>query len=460
VNSPHYRGKRRSRDIPTGIKAAYLRALRDPGLLSLQTDAAIIEAPALPMAQICSRCAGANPDEAAYCHRDGFPLSGVPVAKPPGSGARPFPSPLVFASGQACYNFDQLARACEDDWSAGAAALRSGLLAAFFRHIGRNDLAQAARGAADGPDIDLGLNDLLGAPPGLAAAPPQLRLLSPSEVDLPIRVREGPSFDLRLGNRGGRLLCGSVRADSPWLALAEEGPATRKAFKFRRDWMIRVHVRGRLLGACSRPFDGRLEVSSNGGDAAVVVRVWVAARPFPYGPLAGAAAPRDLVARVRRAPQQAAPWFENGSVEAWYRANGWPYPVTAPPASGLDAVRRFFHALGLPDRFDDPPAAPPVRAAIALHGAVGQEVMHRLTAKPRGHDARPLSARATSDQTWLDGASASILLVVPEVPNRPSETLHARVNLTLNDLYQTVVLVSLSVAAAGETPPARGGGRA
>jgi hypothetical protein len=131
------------------------------------------------------------------------------------SGVRPFPSPLVFASGQVCYNFDQLAQVCEDDWPAGAAALRSGLLAAFFRHIGRNDRAQAARAAADGPDIDLGLNDLLGALPGLAAAPPPFRLLSPPEADLPLRVREEPSFDLRLGNRGRRLLCGAVRADSP-----------------------------------------------------------------------------------------------------------------------------------------------------------------------------------------------------------------------------------------------------
>ena len=89
-----------------------------------------------------------------------------------------------------------------------------------------------------------------------------------------------------------------------------------------------------------------------------------------------------------------------------------------------------------------------------MRGTVGQSVKHRLTATPKDRVGRPFSARATSSQTWLqvgqtelDGKTATIPLVVPAVPNRPVAQLQAQVNLTLNDIYQTELLVILTVEA-------------
>jgi hypothetical protein len=75
-----------------------------------------------------------------------------------------------------------------------------------------------------------------------------------------------------------------------------------------------------------------------------------------------------------------------------------------------------------------------------------------------------MSAHATSDQDWLrigptsiNDSSATVLLVVRTVPNKPGQTLQARVTLTLNNKYQRVIPVTLSVtdmaAAYGQQRP-------
>ena len=51
--------------------------------------------------------------------------------------------------------------------------------------------------------------------------------------------------------------------------------------------------------------------------------------------------------QARTFPKEAAALFYDGSVQAWYRANGWIYPVEGEPASGTAAVQQFFEALGL-----------------------------------------------------------------------------------------------------------------
>ena len=59
-----------------------------------------------------------------------------------------FVAPFVFPSGRACWTFDELALACQDDWTAAVELLRVGALEAFMGGIGRHDLAASAREAA------------------------------------------------------------------------------------------------------------------------------------------------------------------------------------------------------------------------------------------------------------------------------------------------------------------------
>jgi hypothetical protein len=458
--------------------------------------------------------------------------------------------------------------------------------------------------------------------------------------------------ELCLTNRGTCLLYGSVTSDCLWLTVGDAPGAAKKVFQFNREQAIPVQVRGRYLRAGKQPLEGQLSVESNAGSATVLVRASVPLQPFPTGVLAGARNPRQLVDRARAAPREAAALFDSGAVAAWYRQNGWPYPVPAPRASGLDALKQFLKALGLPDDlalpapaapapcgprpfpegvlagartprelvdkaraapaqaaplFDggavadwyrdngwpypvqgprasgvdalfqflqalgvtDSPAeavpavpaapapggprpfpegvlagartprqladkaraapaeaaplfdrgtvaewyrhsgwpypvqgpratgldavvqflqalgvtdlAPPVPAvpetpapaesadarargrAIHLRGNVGETLNYAFEARAKGKGTRAVAARATTDQPWLgvgatrlNGDSATIVLLVPSVPDRPGETLHARVCVTVNDSKNFVVPVTLSVVGrprpAGAAP--------
>ncbi len=98
-------------------------------------------------------------------------------------------------------------------------------------------------------------------------------------------------------------------------------------------------------------------------------------------------------------------------------------------------------------------------AGIHLRGRVGERLKHVLSARPKMLGAKPVRAQASSDQAWLgigatqlEDARATIVLVVPAVPNRPGETLHARVRVTVNDAQSFVVPVTLSVGEGAEGP--------
>src|SRR6516165_6390161 len=113
------------------------------------------------MAQVCARCARTNPAEAVYCYFDGMALQGTSVRASAPAGSRPFPAPFVFPSGRACANFDGLARGCLDEWETALDLLKQGSLEKFLFGLGRGDLAQAAQQAAQFPDPDRGLDQLL-----------------------------------------------------------------------------------------------------------------------------------------------------------------------------------------------------------------------------------------------------------------------------------------------------------
>src|SRR5262249_30899682 len=168
------------------------------------------------MSQLCSRCSRANPSEAAYCYWDGALLAGHAAAGPVNPGTQPFPSPFVFASGQTCANFDQLALACQNNWKVAVDMLRQGFLAGFLGAIGRMDLAQAAHEAARFPDPDRGLDQLLSRLPSNVLQPPRLAV-EPKEMNLgQLPVGTDRDLQINLNNDGMRLLYGSVVADCKW----------------------------------------------------------------------------------------------------------------------------------------------------------------------------------------------------------------------------------------------------
>jgi hypothetical protein len=403
------------------------------------------------MVQTCTKCSRANPADAVYCYFDGFVLSGHgrnggPVAV----GAQAFAAPFVFPGGRTCRSFDELVLACQEGWPAARDLLRQGFFERFFGGLGRVDLARAAQEAARFPDADRGLDQLLDKLPGDVLEPPTLRV-HPQAVSLGVlAVGEERRFDLHLENAGMRLLYGSVTcADNVWLALGEGAGASEKLFQFNHEAIIPVRVRGERLRAHNKPVEARLVVESNGGATTVVVRAEVPVKPFPDGALGGARSPRQVAEKAKAHPKEAALLFESGAVAAWYKDNGWTYPVQGPASSGLAAVQQFFEALGLTP-------APKVEISarqVVLQGNPGDTLRHALEVKSQ--EKRPVYAHAVSDQPWLEvgraklnGRTATIRLDVPSVPHKPGEVLTARLTVQSNGNQRFVVPVTLQV---GET---------
>jgi len=399
------------------------------------------------MSTTCSKCRRVNPADAAFCYFDGTLLNGRGATGPVAAGRQAFAHPFVFPSGRQCRSYDELALACNEEWDEARSLLQQGYLERFLGGLGRADLARAARDAARAPDQDRGLDDLLEKLPSDALQPPQLHV-GASEINLgTLAIGAERRFELRLENRGMRLLYGSVTCDdSPWLSLGDGAGANQKLFQFGSSTVIPVHVVGQRLRAGNKPLEGRLVVDCNGGQVVVTVRAAVPVRPFPDGVLKGALTPRQIAEKSKAAPKEAAAFFENGAVPKWYRDNGWIYPVQGPAASGLGAVQQFFEALGL----TPPPKVEVNTRTIKLTGAAGERLDYVLQVATA--EKRPVYAHAVSDQPWLkvgrpnlQGRTATLPLSVPEVPDRPGERLQAQVTVTANGNQRFPVSVSLQV---------------
>ncbi len=402
----------------------------------------------------CRRCRRANPPDAAYCYHDGTSLDGA--AAPPRPGGPAFPHPLYLPSGKWCRDFDELALALHDDWKGAIGLLKQGYLEGFLSGIGRTDLAQAARAAADYPDPDRGLDQFLARLPGSALQPPRLHVM-PLEVNLGVLAAGGQRrFALRLRNQGMRMLYGSVScAGTPWLVLGEPPGQAEKMFHFRDETLVPVLVPGDRLRASPRPLEGRIVVTSNAGNVTVVVRASVPVKPFGEGVLAGATSPRQLARLAKARPKQAAALFENGKVAEWYRSNGWGYPIQGPTASGLGAVQQFFEALGLVV----PPTVEINAQAVNFLGNPGDSLEYLLEVWAK--EARPVYAHATSDRPWLhvgparlNGRTATIPLTIPSVPDQPGATLFGRVLVQANGNQRFEVNVGLAIGGEPGQPVA------
>ncbi len=406
------------------------------------------------VSQVCRKCSHANPPEANYCYYDGAVLEGHGVnGGPVNVGSAPFPTPFVFPNGQQCRNFDQLAMACQQNWPAAVNLLRQGFLGSFLGGIGRVDLAMAAQEAARFPDLDRGLDQLLDKLPTQVLQRPRL-LAEPSEINLGVAtVGADRDFQLHLANQGMRLLYGSVVSDSKWLTLGEGQGNAQKLFQFGGEGTVHVQVRGQHLRAGNKPLEGHLIIESNGGQAAITVKVDVPVRPFREGVLAGAISPRQIAEKAKAQPKEAAALFERGAVAAWFKENGWTYPVQGPSASGLGAVQQFFEALGLATA----PKVEVSQRSIALQGNVGQPLETQLEVKTQ--EKRPVYAHATCDQPWVDvsqttlnGRIATISVRIPAVPPRPGETLQANIHVAANGNQRFTVPLSLTVSGTGGYP--------
>jgi len=410
------------------------------------------------MPQVCPKCQRANPAEALFCYQDGCALAGRNGhAGPVDPGAQPFPHPFVFPNGAVCRNFDQLALACHNEWSTAVELLRHGDLANFLAGLGRADLARAARDAAKQADKDHALDDLLGRLPANTIEPAKLRVES-LHVNLgQLTVGQDRRWDLRLFNQGMRMLSGSVAvSDCTWLTLGEGGGSPRKVFQFQTSTTIPVQVRGKLLRAAAKPVHARLVIETNGGSATVVVAAEVPVKPFAEGVLAGAVTPRQVAEKAKAAPKEAAPLFESGAVARWYIQNGWTYPVQGPAASGIGAVQQFFEALGL----TTPPKVELREQSLAFEARPGGSVSHTLDVCAL--EKRPVFASAVSDQPWLkvskvvpDGRTAHVKLAVESAPDRPGETLAAKLTVRANGNQRFVVPVSLRVLGKPRATTAR-----
>jgi hypothetical protein len=401
------------------------------------------------MAQTCTKCSRANPPDAVYCYFDGFVLgggqgrNGGPVAV----GSQRFVSPFVFPNGHTCRSFNELALACQAEWNAARDLLLQGYLETFLGGLGRLDLAQAAREAARFPDHDRGLDQLLATLPSDVLADPKLRVET-TEINLGIlSLGTERRFEVHLENQGMRLLHGTVSCgDCAWLTLGDGPGTTEKHFQTGHELSIPVRVCGDRLRAHGKPQEAKLLVETNGGRSTIAVKCEVPVKPYPPGLLGGARSPRQVAEKAKANPKEAAPLFERGDVAAWYKDNGWTYPVRGPAASGLGAVQQFFEALGL----TPPPKVEISERSVKLAGNPGEQLRHVLEVKTQ--EKRPVYAHGTSNQPWLEvsraklsGRVATIALRVPSVPDRPGEALKAQVVVQSNGNQRFVVPVTLRV---------------
>jgi hypothetical protein len=400
------------------------------------------------MPQLCSKCSRANPPEAIYCHFDGFVLGGHEKRGGPVSvGSQPFNSPFVFPTGRTCRSFDELALACQDEWSVACELLRDGYLETFFGGLGRVDLARAAKEAARFPDIERGLDQLLEKVPSTVLTEPKLTV-KPEEVSLGVLdSTKERKFELELENTGGRLLYGTASSTSPdWISLGEAG-AQEKHFQFTHEMKVPVHVRPGTVRASNKPIEARILIESNGGTITVILKAEKPVKPFPHGPFKGAKTPREVAKKAMEASKEVGPLFESGEVERWYESNGWIYPVKTPAASGLAAIQQFFEALGL----TKPPKVEISEREFLLTGDPGDKIP--LSLEVTTQEKKAVWAHATSNVPWLEvskpkfeGRKATVNMSVPSIPDRPGETLEGELTVIGNGNVRWLVPVRLAVS--------------
>jgi hypothetical protein len=404
----------------------------------------------------CSRCQRANPPDSQFCHFDGTGLrNGVDGKAPTQTGlGREF----VFPSGRRCRTFDELVAGCSQEWSTARSLLQKGSMRQFLASIGRMDLAHQADKAAAHVDPDLGLDLLLSAFPTKETSQPRLDL-APRRLHLGA-IKAGDSRDLLLQvlNRGSRLLHGAVEVRGEnWLRVGSDGGGMGTAngklpIKTGQQQECPIHIETQGLPA-GQPYAATLAVLTNGGTAEVPVTFELMAIPFPHAPLADAATPRDLAARMKEMPKPSCELLEKGEVERWFMLNGWRYPVTGPTAQGVAAVQQFFEGMGL----SKPPALTLQPSQLELSckagGTVRAEVNLQTSAK------KWVFAFLEADVPWIKpghsqvagGQTATVAFQVSSRGLAPASRHQGTLQLIGNGGQRLQVRVGLNVAPAAHS---------
>src|SRR5262249_144760 len=157
----------------------------------------------------------------------------------------------------------------------------------------------------------------------------------PTELNLgAMKPGEDRAIDLRLENKGMRLIYGSVASDALWLAVGDKGNANQKLFQFGDALTIPVKIRGKHVHPRNKLQQAKLTIETNAGKIDAYVKMDVPVKAYPDGIFAGAKSPRQVAEKAKEKAKEAAVLFESGAMAKWYRDNNWTYPVQGPAASG------------------------------------------------------------------------------------------------------------------------------
>ena len=120
-------------------------------------------------------------------------------------------------------------------------------------------------------------------------------------------------------------------------------------------------------------------------------------------------------------------------------------------------MQQYFEALGL----TTPPKVEVRESSLFFEGKPGGGVFHTLDVA--AIEKRPIFASAVSDQPWLkvgkidlDGRTAHVRLAVDPVPDRPGESLEAKLTVRANGNQRFVVPVSLRILGKPRTTAGNG----
>ena len=395
----------------------------------------------------CRQCGRANPPEANYCYHDGANLLGSRVQGPQDLALAPFPSPFHFPSGDQVLNFDQMALCClrqvEETWT----MMRDGALPQFLAGLGRADLVTVIAEATALGDPDRGVDQFVARLPCNSLAAPKLLANTPQVHCGALVHGQQVAFSLSLRNAGNRLVSGVVTTDCEWLQLDGSVDGKSRLIQFWRDQTLKVHVDGSKIPASIKPREGKLRIDTNAGSLVVPVTCGMPIVPFGTGPLQGSTTPRDIALKAKQFPRESSELFGSGAVQAWYRANGWIYPVEGEPASGMAAVQQFFEALGLVK----PPRVVLDTPSLNFQGKPGARL--RQTIHLHTGDKRPIFAFARSCSSWVTvlGASAKANVAAIEVevliPPSSEDVVDTQLEVRANGNQRFSVPVTVDVEA-------------
>jgi hypothetical protein len=400
-----------------------------------------------PMNPSCRQCGRANPPDANYCYHDGANLLGTRGHGPQDLALAPFPAPLHFPSGETCGNFDQLALGCLRQVGTTWTMMRDGTLAQFLAGMGRADLVNVIAEATALGDPDRGVDRLVSRLPCNHLAPPKLLANTPQVHCGTLVHGQQVAFTLSLRNAGNRLVSGVVTSDNDWLRLDGSVDGQSRLVQFWHDHTLKIHIDGDRIPASMKPREGKLRIDTNAGELVVPVTCAMPIVPFAHPPLHGSTTPRDIALKAKQFPKEAAQLFGSGAVQAWYRANGWIYPVEGEPASGMAAVQQFFEALGLVK----PPRVVLDTPALHFQGKPGTK--RRQTIHLHTDDKRPVFAFARSGSSWItvvaNTARANVASVEVEVviPSSPEPVVATKLEVRANGNQRFSVPVTVAVEA-------------